>query len=245
MSISSIRKRGIIVAGVVALAGCGAEDAQSAADQQSSSTTANTTDAEAEPDKPSYANMRAGVYSIDPNHTSIVWKVSHLGLSQYTARFLDIDGTLKFDPESPTESVIEITIDPASVHTGFPDPDTEDFDHDLGYEEIWFNANEFPEIKFSSTAIDIGDGSKGTVTGELEFLGVTKPITLDVTFNGAIPEKPRTRESALGFSATGSIKRSDWGLDTYVGPIGDAVDLLIEAEFEMPAADVVEGGEEG
>lgn len=191
-------------------------------------------DAAAGAEAPSFADMPAGTYSVDPNHTSVVWKVDHLGLSKYTARFLTIDGTLEFDPAAPEASKVSITIDPASVHTGFPDPDYEDFDKVLGEDAIWFNSGEHPEITFTSTALDMGDGRKGTLTGDLTFLGVTKPVTLDVTFNGATPAKPRTEEAALGFSATAKISRAEWGLDTYAPAIGDEVELLIEAEFEMP-----------
>lgn len=183
--------------------------------------------------RPDLTAMPAGTYSVDTSHTSVVWKVPHLGLSHYTARFLTIDGALKFDPDDLNSSQVNISIDPSSIHTGFPKPEEEDFDHVLSKEEIWFNTDEYPEIKFESTSVDLGTGRSGSVTGDLTLLGVTKPVELDVVFNGAIPKKPRTGEAALGFSAVGKIKRSDWGLDTYVGPVGDEVEILIEAEFEL------------
>lgn len=178
--------------------------------------------------------MPAGRYTVDTSHTSVFWKVSHLGLSNYTARFLTIDGHLQFDPSDVTASQVEITIDADSIHTGFPRPEEEDFDTVLGEEEIWFNAGEHPTIRFTSTSIEFSDPSTASVTGDLTMLGTTHPVTLQATVNGAMPKKPRTGEAAIGISATTTISRSEWGLDTFVGPVGDEVTVIIEAEFERP-----------
>jgi polyisoprenoid-binding protein YceI len=65
----------------------------------------------------------------------------------------------------------------------------------------------------------------------LTFLGVTKPVTLDVTFNKALGQHPFANKPALGFTAEGSLKRSEFGMDTYIPQIGDEVDFIIQAEF--------------
>jgi polyisoprenoid-binding protein YceI len=179
------------------------------------------------------AEMPAGIYKNDPSHTSLTFKVSHAGLSHYTARFTSVEADLNFDPADVTKSSLSVTVDPASIRTDYPYADKKDFDKELGTGADWFNAGEYPNVTFTSTAIEKTGDTTGKVTGDLTLLGVTKPVTLDITFNGAYKSKPFANVPALGFSATGVMKRSDWGLDTYVPMIGDEVTLLIETELEQ------------
>lgn len=179
-----------------------------------------------------YNEMPAGTYSLDLSHASIIWKVSHLGLSDYPARFTKFDADLSYDPDNVENSKVTVTIDPTSISTAYPNPEEKDFDAKLATGKDWFNAGEFPEIKFESTAIERTGDDTGTMTGNLTFLGVTKPVTLDVTFNGAMAEHPFSKKPALGFSATGTLNRSEWGMTHYVPNIGDEVELQIEAEFQ-------------
>ncbi|MDX1974075.1 MAG: YceI family protein [Rickettsiales bacterium] len=176
--------------------------------------------------------MPAGDYQLDKTHASLTWKVSHMGLSNYTARFTRMDATLNFDPKDPTKSKLVATVDPTSVRTDYPNADKKDFDAELAKGETWFNAGKFPEIKFVSTSIDKTGEKTGKVHGNLTFLGVTKPLTLDVTFNGAYAQKPMVNTPGIGFSATAKLKRSDWGFSTYIPTLGDEVTLLIEVEFD-------------
>jgi len=178
-----------------------------------------------------YTDMPAGVYHLDDTHASLTWKVSHLGLSDYTARFTDFDAKIAFDPKKPERSKVTAAINPTSVETDYPNPETTDFDKELVEGEGWFNANAFPKITFVSTGIKRTGEDTGVMTGNLTFLGVTKPVSLDVEFNGAFAEQPFSKKPTLGFSASGSLKRSEWGMATYVPNIGDDVELLIEAEF--------------
>jgi polyisoprenoid-binding protein YceI len=182
-----------------------------------------------------YAQMPSGVYRIDPAHASVTWRVSHLGLSNYTARFAKIDASLDFDAKDPTQSKLTASVDPLSVRTDFPAPDKKDFDAVLATGETWFNGGKFPTISFVSTSIERVGPDKGIVSGNLTMLGVTKPATMEVKFNGAYAEKPFSAPvaAALGFSGTMTIKRSDWGFNTYVPMIGDEVAIQIEAEFEQ------------
>ena len=92
-------------------------------------------------------------------------------------------------------------------------------------------AEQFPEMAFSSTAVEL-TGSGWQVTGDLTLHGVTKPVTLDVTFNGA-GENPILKQEQLGFSAHGTIKRSEFGIRQYVPMVGDEVDLTIESELHL------------
>lgn len=179
----------------------------------------------------SYNQMPAGIYDVDKTHASVVWKVNHLGLSDYVARFTSVDATLDFNPTSPEKSTISVRIDPTSLKTDYPYPEEENFDEVLSKGEGWFNSVKFPQIAFESRSIEKTSDNEGIMTGDLTFLGVTKPVRLNVVFNGAFLKKPFTGVPALGFSATGTIKRSDFGMDTYVPNIGDDVKIEIEAEF--------------
>lgn len=177
------------------------------------------------------SEIPAGKYELDMSHASLHFKVSHIGLSNYTARFTDFAADLDFDPSNPENSTLTATINPASVETDYPNPEEKDFDKKLATDENWFNAGAFPEAKFVATDIKKTSENTGTVTGDFTFLGMTKPLTLDVTFNGGYKEKPFAKVAALGFSATGSFKRSEWGFDTYVPSIGDDIELILELEF--------------
>jgi polyisoprenoid-binding protein YceI len=177
-------------------------------------------------------DMPSGEYKIDPTHVSLIWKVNHLGLSHYTARFTKIDGTLVFDPIDPTHSHVTVTVNPTSVKTDYPDPQKTDFDKQIAYSEQWLNAGKFPEIKFVSKKIEKISDTKGKIHGELTFMGVTKPLTLDTTYNGAYAKMPIIEKAAIGFSATTTLKRSDWGFNGSIPIIGDDVQLLIEVEFD-------------
>lgn len=171
---------------------------------------------------PAPAAPGAGTYKVDPRHASVTGKVSHLGLSDYTFRFRRFDATIRYDPARPRDARVEVVLEPASVDSGVAALDTE-----LAGERF-FHAAQFPQARFVSTAVDPGDGKRGTVTGQLTFRGVTKPATMAVVFNGA---GVQGRDSKLGFSGTMAVKRSDWGMTALVGPVGDVVRLAIEAEF--------------
>jgi polyisoprenoid-binding protein YceI len=173
----------------------------------------------------------AGVYASDPTHTSLTWKVNHLGLSNYTARFTKVDAEVTLDPADITKSTVKATIDPASVRTDFVPNDKVDFDKKLGTSADWFNAEKFPSITFTSTKIEKTGDKTAKIHGDLTFLGVTKPVALDATFNGAYVSKPFGNMPAFGVSATTQIKRSEWGFGTYVPTIGDDVQIAIELEF--------------
>ena len=172
------------------------------------------------------SELKAGNYVLDPTHASVVWSISHAGLSNYQARFDTIEGTLNFDPNAPTTSQLDIRIDPKSVSTGLPD-----FDETIATDSRYFDAEKFPYIRFASTQINVTGEARGTVTGDLTFRGVTKPVTLDVTFNGAGKSFGNPGDT-LGFSATGTLDRTEYGL-TYLSNfgIGSDIKLRIEAEF--------------
>lgn len=179
----------------------------------------------AAPESRDPAQVPAGAYVLDARHASLTAKVAHLGgFSNYAMRFDKLSGGFTWDPADPAAAKATIRIDPASVHTGLPT-----FDKELAGPR-WFNAAGHPAITFVSTRVDAGEGGRGKITGDLTFLGVTKPVTLDVTFNGVGPGMMGTG-TRLGFSGTGMIKRSDFGLTTSANAAGDEVMLDFEVEF--------------
>ena len=162
----------------------------------------------------------AGTYQLDASHTSVTWRVSHLGLTQYTGRFDKISGSLKIDPKAPEASMLSIAIDPNSVSTGLPN-----FDKKIATDYFKGAPIDFQSGKVQRTGPDTA-----LVTGNLTFAGVTKPVTLDVKWNGGIFSK-FAQGHVLGFSATGKLKRSEFGVTQLAGAVGDEVELLIQAEF--------------
>lgn len=172
----------------------------------------------------------AGIYRMDRAHSSLIWKVNHLGLSNYTARFTRFDATLHIDPARPQGAKVVVTVDPRSIRTDYPFTESSDFDKDLGEGENFFNAKAFTRITFSSTRVERTGKATANVIGDLTLLGVTKPLTIYVTLNSA-KQHPMAQAPALGFSGVAKLKRSDFGMTFMLPLIGDEVTLLIEAEF--------------
>lgn len=163
-------------------------------------------------------------YDLDPTHTNIVWHASHFGFSSPSGRFGIKEGTLAIDAEAPGNSSVNVVIDPANLVTGI-----EKFDAHLKSADF-LDVAKFPEAAFRSTKVELAEGhNKAKVTGDLTLHGVTKPVVLDVSLNkqGA---HPMTQKQALGFTATTTIKRSEFGIDKYVPGVSDEVELRIEAE---------------
>jgi len=187
---------------------------------------------------------QAAVYDIDPAHTSVTWRVNHLGLSKYTARFKTVNATLNFNPQDLAANSVEVTIDPRSVETDFggdykgthQDSPYASWNDDLGLNPGWFNASAHPIIMFKSTSATQAGPTTGTVTGDLTFLGVTKPVTLDVTYNGMVQMPWTPDQDRIGFSARTTLKRSDFGMNSNLEFIGDDVEIIIETEFLEAAA---------
>lgn len=163
----------------------------------------------------------AGAYHIDKGNASVILKVSHMGISFYTLRMDGVDASLTYDPANPAAAKVTATIAAASVDTGDPAMNAK-----IAGEV--FEAKKYPQITFVSTAVRPGPGGKGAVVGALTFHGVTRPVTLDVVFNGVVSGPDKVPH--MGFSAVGQISRSEFGLTTLSG-VGDDVGLIIEAEF--------------
>lgn len=176
-----------------------------------------------EADTSTPAAVKAGTYVLDAGHSRVVWSLSHRGFSTYSGLLPAAAGTLVLDPATPANSRVEVTLASAAVATADARFDTRLKGPDF------FNAEAFPTIRFASTAVE-ATGNTAKVTGEVTLLGVTRPVTLDVTFHKA-GLNPTDKLYHVGFDATGTLTRSDFGLRNGLPAIGDAVSLRIEAEF--------------
>jgi polyisoprenoid-binding protein YceI len=186
---------------------------------------------------PSTAPVPAGAYTLDKSHASMTFKVNHLGFSNYTARFASFDARLQFDPATPAAASVEATIDANSLE--LPSPPA-------GFTETlkgaqWLDTAKYPTITFKSTKVEPGADNKARITGDFTLHGVTKPVTLDATFNGGYAGHPLDPNARIGFSAEGTFRRSDFGIaygipapGTTMG-VGDEIAVTIEAEFSGPA----------
>lgn len=163
-------------------------------------------------------------YVIDSTHAHAGFRVSHFGYSTTLGQFRDISGTLEFDQTNPATGSVEVTIQTASVDTA----------NDARDEHLrkadFFNVEEFPTMTFKSTNIELTGEKTAKITGDLTLLGVTKPVTLDATFNQAAPHPMDNTRYVAGFSATGSLKRTDFGMAYAAPAISDDIALIIEVE---------------
>jgi polyisoprenoid-binding protein YceI len=171
-----------------------------------------------------FAQQPAGEYTLDKGHASVTWRVSHLGLSQYTARFDKVDGKLNYASAQASASSVEFTIDTTSVNTGLAP-----FNKKL-QGAAYFDSEKNPNITFKSTKIEAMPNNKFRMTGDMTLRGITKPMSWDVTFNGGLFNN-FAQAHAVGFSAKGTVKRTQWGMTELVPMIGDDVEVLVEVEF--------------
>lgn len=175
------------------------------------------------------STIEEGTYVLDNAHTSVVWRVWHMGLSHFAGTFNKISGSAQVHPDQLGKSSVKVVIDPKSVDTNVAKLDEEMVGKQL------FDAAQYPAITFESTKLEItsAKGAKpvtGKLYGNLTLHGVTKPAVLDVTFNGHL-KSPMGGGERLGFSAHGVLKRSDFGLGEWLPVVGDTVEFSIVTEF--------------
>lgn len=167
-----------------------------------------------------------GRYEIDSRHSVVIFCIAHYdGVSNYCGWFTKVSGTLHFAEAQPTKSTVEAKIDVASAQTRSKELD------DRLRDEL-FEASKFPTAVFESTAAKTTGPNQGEVTGNLTLHGTTKPVTLNVRFNGG-KANPLGGGYVIGFSGEGKIKLSDFALPSVAWRtfIGDEVTLRIEAEL--------------
>jgi len=190
--------------------------------------------------QPLAADVPAGEYVLDKSHASLLFRVSHMGFSGYTARFRRFDAKLAFDPKNLGASSVTATIDAKSIETDYPDPVQLDFNAQL-QSEPWLDTAQFPEMTFRSTKVDASGPSHLRIDGELTLRGVTRPVVLEAKLNGGYAGFQMDPHARIGFSARGALKRSEFGISFGIPEpgsnmgVGDTVEIIIEAEFSGPA----------
>lgn len=166
----------------------------------------------------------------DPSHTHILFFVDHFGMSDIQGEFLGFEGELLVDEENPENSSLTVTIDITSLDTGYEPRD----EHFLSGD--FFDAEAFPQATFTSTSVEPTSETTATVTGDLTIKGNTAPVTLAVTLNGLMDDHPilEGTQRFAGFTAEGTVLRSDYGVDGFVPAVADEVVLRIETEVNQP-----------
>lgn len=179
------------------------------------------------------ADAPAGAYTLDARHASVTWRIRHMGLGVYAARFDTISGTLNFDPQAPHNSSVNVTIAANSVSTGLVDQQgRRAFDTEIAENVLGASAN--PNITFVSRSIELTGPTTGRITGDLTLRGQTHPVTLDATFEGGRFVQFFGKH-VIAFTARTMIDRSQWGASfgnpLINGTTGNQVEILIAAEF--------------
>ena len=170
----------------------------------------------------------AETYTLDASHTAIVWHVNHFGFSTPSGKFMSAEGTVTLDEANPSASSVNVTIKIDGINSGVAKLDehlkTADF----------FDVAQFPTATFVSKKVDVTGKDTAKVEGDLTLRGITKPVVLDVKLN-KIGENMMKLKTA-GFTASTTIKRSEFGMSTYVPNLGDNVKIEIESEANVLAA---------
>ncbi len=176
------------------------------------------------PGAPDLTRVAAGTYAADPGHTQVGWSLNHFGFTTYDGLFGGVTGTLTLDPAHPAATAVAITIPIAGLVTTVPALN----DHLKSPD--FFDAAKYPTATFTATGVTVR-GTAARIAGTLTLHGVAKPVVLDATLVGA-GINPVSKKATVGFAATTHIKRSDFGITTYVPAVGDDVELRINAAFE-------------
>ena len=174
--------------------------------------------------KSELVELQAGEYQLDPKHAALLFKIQHLGLSTYVGRFNTFDAQLNFDPKNMAAASLKAVVDINSI----------DINNDVLSKTLqndtWFSSAQYPQAFFVSHTVTSISDTVFNFTGDLTLRGITKLVTFEATFHGGA-DNWLTGNYTLGFSAVGKIKRSDFGMDSYIPIVGDEIDLEIYAEF--------------
>ena len=184
----------------------------------------------------------AGAYVLDPTHAILQASVLHNSISNYTVRFNKVEAKVTLDPANLENSTVEMTVDPKSVDANYTgdyvgthaNSGFKSWNEDIANSPSNLNAGKFGQMTFKSTKVTKTGDRTADVTGDLTFLGVTKPVTFTATFNGEIESHPFMQVPAIGFAAEGTFKRTDFGMAA--GYVGDEVTVRFDGEFIKEAA---------
>ncbi|MEL7302197.1 MAG: YceI family protein [Pseudomonadota bacterium] len=173
----------------------------------------------------------ADTWRLDPDHTEIRFSWNHMGMSRQSGEFVEPFGRLVFSPTDPVAGRVEVTMLLASLRTGVAKLDA------MLRSPDYFDAEQFPRVTFTSTGVASDSPKSGTLNGELTMRGVTRPVSLKARWNFT-GEHPLASFNPVyrgkwvtGFSATGIVRRSEWGMTQAIPLVSDQIEITIEAEF--------------
>ena len=169
-------------------------------------------------------------YKMDPGHTNVLFSWNHFGFSNPTANLGLGNGTIVFDEKDPAKSSVEVTLPLSDL-----DSHLAQLDEHLKKPDF-LDADKYPTITFKSSKVQAVGGNKYKVTGDLTVHGVTKPVVLDATLNKS-GEHPMMKVQTVGFDATATLKRSDFGVGAYVPNVSDEIKVRITTEASVPKAE--------
>ncbi len=168
--------------------------------------------------------VHAQQWDLDKSHARIGFTVNHMGFSTIYGDFKEFDGKVNYDAAHPKDTSVNFTIKTDSIDTGWAARE----EHLRKAE--FFNTASFPTMQFVSTGVTMQGKSKGKITGNLTLLGVTKPVTLNVVMHKRAAN-PMSKVDTIGFTATTTVKRSDFGMKAYVPMVGDLIPVTIDGEL--------------
>ena len=178
------------------------------------------------PGAPEATRVVAGSYKVDSNHTQVVWTLNHMGITPLSGDFAASGGSLTLDPKNPAAAKVSVDFNLTTMTTLVPAFTTHLLSPDI------LDAAKYPTANFTSTGVTVS-GTNAKIAGNLTLHGVTKPVVLNAKFYGA-GDNPRSKKLNVGFAATTTIKRSDFGI-MYGPTVADEVNLQIHAAFEKAA----------
>lgn len=162
-------------------------------------------------------------YTIDPNHSYVLWHISHFGFSRPSGKWIVTAGKLKLDKDKPQNSTVNVLIHVNDINTGIPELDKHLKD------KPFFDVAKFPVATFVSNKVILMGKNKAEIHGTLTAHGIARQITLNVRLN-KIGISPITHKETVGFTADTILKRSDFGITNFLPGLGDQVQINIEAE---------------
>ena len=173
-----------------------------------------------------YADGHSETYALDPGHSQVVFTYNHIGFSRTFGMFGGFEGEILFDEDNPVASSVTVSIPVLAMITGW-DARKQHFMSD-----DFFGAKDGDVVTFTSTGIEVTGGSAANITGDLTMNGVTKPVILETTLNKSAPYPfgPKEGVPTLGFEASATIVRSDFGLGAFAPAVSDEIELIISIE---------------
>lgn len=174
----------------------------------------------------SFDDVPAGAYSVDTKETLVRYEVLHFGSSDYWGTFPGATGTMRLDPKSLATARLEVKVPIATVETTNRELDGELFSDEF------FDGETSPYLSFVATAVKRTGPQTLALSGKLSMHNITLPVVLNATFIGGGPNPFDSKEIIIGFRATATVKRSDFGLGKYVPIVSDETHIVISVAFK-------------